>query len=110
MLNQLFKYDVSNTLLFSLLDKTCTKFDDKYYILNNISYKKGIYYNYIKEFCDQLKGNYFDSKKYYVERKMDYNKFTTIIRHICRANKITFTSKIKYDKSSYEIVYYIYVV
>jgi hypothetical protein len=108
MSNQLFKYDISNTLLFSLLDKISTKIDDKYYILNNASYKKGMYYKYIQEFCDEIKDHYFESKRYYVERKLDYNKFTTIIRHICRANATIFTSKIKYDKSCYEIVYYIY--
>ena len=108
MTGQLFKYDISNTLLFTLLDKICTKIDDKYYLLDNIAYKKALYHNAIPDFCSSIKDYYFESKKYYAERKMDFNKFITIVRHICRANKINFTSKIKYDKSGYEIVYYIY--
>jgi len=109
MSNQLFQHDISNSILFSLLDKICTKIDDKYYILNRVSFKQGQYYKYIEDFCNEIQNNYFESKKYYVTRKLDYNKFTTIIRHICKANNINFTSKIKYDKSQYEILYYIYI-
>ncbi len=108
MPGQVFKYDVSNNLLFTLLDQICTKFDDKYYLVDNIAYKKALYHNILEDFCYSIKKYYFESKKYYVERKLDFNKFMTIIRHICRANNIKYTSKIKYDKSGYEIVYYIY--
>ena len=45
----------------------------------------------------------------YLDKKLTYNSFTTILRQICNYNKITYTSQIKYDKSSYEITYYIYI-
>ena len=44
----------------------------------------------------------------YLEKKQTYNSFTTIVRQICNFNKLTYTSKIKYNKSSYDIVYIIY--
>ena len=34
--------------------------------------------------------------------------FITIIRQVCKKNHIPFNSQIKYDKSSYDICYYIY--
>ena len=64
--------------------------------------------NKIPEFLEMCKPYYHISKRKYLERKMSYNNFTTIIRQICNFNKIMYTSQIKYDKSNYNIVYYIY--
>ena len=41
-------------------------------------------------------------------RKMDYNKFVTVIRQIANSIDVHYTSEIIYDKSKYEIVYYFY--
>lgn len=38
---------------------------------------------------------------------MSYKNLVTIIRHVCNNLKIAYTSKILYEKSDYEIVYYI---
>ena len=81
---------------------------EKHYIFDNISYKKGIYNGSIVAFIDSCNPYYHISKKKYLERKLSYNTFITILRQICNCNNITYTSKIKYDNSNYEIVYYIF--
>jgi hypothetical protein len=107
MSNQTFKNQIPTELLFELLDNICSK-TDKYYIINNDSYKKGIFTNTISEFFEKCKPYYHLSKQKYLERKLAYNTFTTVLRQICNFNKITYTSQIKYDKSNYSIIYYVY--
>jgi hypothetical protein len=107
MSTQIFKKNVPTELLYSLLDDICLK-NDKYYILNNNSYKKGLFNETIANFIEECKPYYHISKQKYLERKLTYNSFTTILRQICKFNKITHTSQIKYDKSTYDIIYYIY--
>ena len=105
-MTQIFKTPVPSELLFELLEKTCTK-SQHFYIFDKNSYKKGIFTESISTFLANCKPYYFLSKQKYIERKVTYNSFTTIIRQICNYHKITYTSEIKYDKSSYNIVYYI---
>ncbi len=107
MSTQIFKKNVPTESLYSLLDEICLK-NDKYYILNNNSYKKGLFNETIANFIEECKPYYHISKQKYLERKLTYNSFTTILRQICKFNKITHTSQIKYDKSTYDIIYYIY--
>lgn len=105
-MTQIFKTSIPSDLLFELLEKTCTK-SQNFYIFDKNSYKKGIFTESISTFLANCKPHYFKSKQKYVECKITYNSFTTIIRQICNYHKITYTSEIKYDKSSYNIVYYI---
>ena len=107
MSKQIFKNNVPNELLFELLNSMCLK-NEKCYILTMESFKKGIYKDLIQNFFESCKQYYHISKRIYLNRKLTYNSFTTIIRQICNYNKIIYTSLIKYDKSSYNIVYYIY--
>ena len=107
MSSQIFKNNIPNELLFELLDNIAIK-SEKCYVINNNSFKKGIYNESILKFLDNCKEYYYISKRKYLERKLTYNSFTTIIRQICNFNKITYTSQIKYDKSTYDIIYYIY--
>lgn len=104
---QIFKNNVPNDSLFELLDSICLK-NEKHYILNIESFKKGVFKELIQKFFDNCKQYYHLSKRKYLEKKLTYNSFTTVIRQICNFNKITYTSQIKYDKSTYNIVYYIY--
>lgn len=106
-MNQIFKTIFPNEILFNFLDSICIK-HDKYYLLNNDSYKKGIFNDLIIHFLESCKPYYHLSKHKYLQRKSTYNNLTTIIRQICNFNKIVYTSKIKYDKSTYSICYYIY--
>ena len=107
MNNQIFKNAIPTELLYNVLDEICLK-NDKYYILNSEYYKKGVYKGTIANFFEKCKEYYHNSKKKYLEKKLTYNAFTTVLRQICNFKNITYTSKIKYDKSSYDIIYYIY--
>ena len=109
MSSQIFKNPIPNQLFIKLLDDIAVK-TDKCYVLNNNSYKKGMFNNLIVNFIEECKPYYHLSKRKYLERKVCYNSFITIIRQICNFNNITYTSQIKYDKSTYDIMYYIYLI
>jgi hypothetical protein len=108
MASQIFKKNVPNELFFNLLDSVCMK-NEKHYTFNINAFKKGVFSNKIQDFLNECGSYYHVSKQKYLERKLTYNTFTTILRQICNFNKIIYTSQIKYDKSSYEITYYIYI-
>jgi hypothetical protein len=107
MCTQIFKNQIPNSVLFDLLDKICLK-NEKHYTFNMVSFKKGVYSEEIQKFINYCIPFYHLSKRKYLERKLCHNSFTTILRQICNFNNIKYTSEIKYDKSSYDIVYYIY--
>ena len=107
MSTQIFKKDIPNEIVFTLLENICMK-NDKHYILNVDSFKKGVFNESIQQFFELCKPYYHNSKKKYLEKKLTYNSFVTVVRQICNYNKLTYTSQIKYTKSSYDIVYIIY--
>jgi hypothetical protein len=107
MSTQIFKKKIPNEYLFELLDKICVKNKD-YYLINIISFKKGTYNNYIKDFFDLCRDYYHISKRKYIDKTITYNYFTTVVRQICNFNKIIYKKEIKYDRSSYDINYYVY--
>jgi hypothetical protein len=107
MSSQIFKNKIPNDDIIQLLEDIAIK-TDKCYVINNIAYKKGIFSDTISRFLEKCKPYYHISKRIYLERKLNYNTFITILRQICNFNKITYTSQIKYDKSQYDIIYYIY--
>jgi hypothetical protein len=106
MTSQIFKTQIPNQLLINLLEENAVK-SDKCYVINNNVYKKGIFNESIPKFITECRQYYFLSKRKYLDRKLSYNSFITILRQICNFNKITYTSKIKYDKSVYDIEYHI---
>lgn len=107
MSSQIFKNPVPNENFTELLDKICQKIDN-YYLFNFIAFKKGMFTQDIPVFLEFCTPYYYLSKRKYLERKMTYSNFTTILRQICNFNKIAYTSNIKYDKSTYDIEYRIY--
>jgi hypothetical protein len=107
MSSQIFKSEVPKEILFTFLDNICIK-NEKNYIINSSSFKKGIFNESINQFFKDITQYYYKSKKKYLEKKLTYNSFITVIRQICNSIKITYTSEIKYDKSIYDIIYYIY--
>jgi len=108
MTSQIFKKKIPTELLFNLLDDICLK-NEKHYTFNLNAFKKGTFNEKIALFLKECEDYYHLSKKKYLEKKLCYNSFATVLRQICNHNKITYTSQIKYDKSSYEITYYIYI-
>lgn len=107
MSTQIFKSKISNDVFFSFLESICFK-SDKYYTINFIAFKKGLYNEKIQEFIKMCIPYYHNSKQKYVEKPLTYKSFATILRQICNFNSILYTTKILYCKSEYEIVYYIY--
>ena len=105
--SQIFKETIPNQILFDFLEQNATKIL-KGFIFNIESYKRASLNASLPVFLDTCRPFYHLSKRKYVDRKMTYNAFTTILRQICKFKKITYTSQIKYDKSDYTIVYYIY--
>ena len=90
--------------MIDLLEKICAKTDSTYLIDMN-AYRKMLYYELHKPFCEILTEYYHISKRYYLTREMTYNTFTNIVRQICKNNNIMFTSQIKYNESKYNIDY-----
>lgn len=79
------------------------------YIIDNNNYKTSLYHNNIINFINYLKPYYNKSKIFYLERKMNYKNYLTIIRQICNVLNIYFKIKKKYVNSTYEIFYIIYI-
>lgn len=108
-MSQIFKTQVPISKLFNFLDKICERnINEKFYIINNISFNLSKYHNYLNEFITNLENYYHTSKKYYIKRHLTYSKFITIIRQICKSNNIFFESFINYNKSTYNLVYHVY--
>ena len=101
---QIFKTEINRYLLFNLLDKISQK-TDTVFIINNDAFKKGMYNGHIQLFIEECKKYYHESKQKYLTRKLNYNSFITIMRQICNFTKTEYTSKIKYEKSNYSIIY-----
>lgn len=100
--------------LVEFLSAICVKGKSKtseYFILTPESYKKACFNNdfFLLSFLTFYRPYYYNSKKYYVDRKQSYKRLVTIVRQICRINHIAYTFTMKYDKSDYAIVYYIYL-
>lgn len=109
MKNQIFKNDdLPSAVLFDMLEIVAMK-TPKYYYIDYNSYKKFMYEETLQQnFISQVRPFYHDSKQHYLDRKMTYNSFVNIVRQICKNNNIPFTSKIQYNKSAYNIDYYIF--
>ena len=106
MTSQIFKENISNSVLFQLLDDIAVKnVKDSFYFVDHNVYKKGVFTKKIEEFYKICRPFYHISKRKYLDKKLTYNSFITVIRQICNSNKLTYTSQIKYNKSIYDIVY-----
>jgi hypothetical protein len=102
-----FKTPISNLDFFNFLETICLR-TDKYFLFDNNAFKKMIYQDSYSEFKTFLESHYHSSKRKYLERELTYNSFTTILRHICKANCISYATQMKYVNSKYNINYYIY--
>ena len=105
---QLIKHSIPPHILLSFLDMYATKTDFGY-IYNKESYKRANLKGVIRRLCLNLEYFYHNSKKTYLRRPTSFVNFSTVIRQLCRHLKIGYTSNIKYQRTSYEIAYHIYV-
>jgi hypothetical protein len=116
--HKLFKMPVPNELFYGFIQKITHKIitNVSYFLIDISAYKKAIYcdefqpMSLLQQFCNDLMLYYCKNKQFFITRKMSYNNFNTILRHICRHNGIDFKSERKYDKSKTQIVYYIYCI
>jgi hypothetical protein len=106
--SQIFKSNIPISMLNDLFEKICIKCDN-HYILNNNAYKKGMFNGNIQQFINNCMPYYYISKRKYLTRTLNYNHFITIIRQICKHLNIKYNSKIQYEKSTYDIIYNIYL-
>ena len=117
MSSQIFKNKIPNSIIIQILEDIAIKtvsagtsgIDGTIYIINNNVYKKGIFNGKILEFYEICRPYYHISKRKYLDKKISYNSFITVIRQICNSKQITYTSQIKYDKSAYDIIYNILI-
>ena len=106
-MSQLFKNTVDETLLYKFLQEVCNPTDKDYYVVDNSTFKRSTIIEKLQPFLDSIKDCYHTSKQFYVTRPIKYTSFLTVIRQICKSNCIAYTSKIHYERSNYEIKYYI---
>jgi hypothetical protein len=104
-MSQIFKHRPPNELLENLLKHIAYEIESNIYMVNNESFKKGMYTEIIPAFVENCKQYYFLSKRRYLERKLTYQSFITILRQICKHNNISYRSEVKYNHSEYGIVY-----
>lgn len=109
MISQIFKTRVEKEVLFEFLEKISNKVNDTKYIFDNTSYKKAVFLEILLPFLDKIKPCYHVSKQIYINKKLSFKMLSTIIRQICRLNGIYYKQQIKYSKSTYEIIYHIYI-
>ena len=106
-MNQIFKKNVPKNVLFDLLEQISLK-TEKYYVVDINSYRKILFHNLNTDFINTITEYYHLSKQFYATRKLTYNSFITIIRHICKSANIIYTSNMRYNESKYNIDYHIY--
>ncbi len=99
---------ISTEYFLGILEKICLFKNEKFFIINNDAFKRMKFLNLYTDFIESLKPHYKASKQYYLTRPPKYTGFLTLLRHVCKANNLIYSSKIKYDKSQYEILYYVY--
>jgi hypothetical protein len=104
---QIFKKDVPIKIITDFLDSCATR-KEGYYIFSKVSFKAAQFNNLIVPFCNSLIEYYYKSKRVYILRPMSYTNFNTILRQLCKKVGLKFTSKIEYEKSTYEIIYNIF--
>ena len=106
MSNQIFKKNIEKDIVISFL-KEFAEENEKFYIFSKTSYRQAEYHNAVEPLCQKIKEYYHLSKQYYLNRKLNFSKFVTILRQLCKSAGISYTSRIVYVNSSYNIIYYI---
>ena len=107
--SQLFKTPIPLNILTDFLFLCSVPDDNKKKIVFDLhAYKRAVYNQILQPFLDACKPFYFASKqKYLSPQPLTFVSVATIIRQICRFHRVSFSKHLVYDKSSYEMVYYI---
>ena len=118
--HKLLKHPIPTELLYEFIQKIAHKMSNSnYYLIDINAYKKATYFDecqphddthhhsLLQNFCNALMPYYCKDKQFFLTRKMSYNNLNTILRQLCRHNRIECKTDRKYDKSKTQIVYYI---
>lgn len=106
MSSQIFKSNIERELVISFLEDYAEQ-NDRFFIFSKTSFRQAEFHNAIEPLCEKIKAYYHTSKQYYLNRKLNFSKFITILRQLCKSSGISYTSRIVYVNSSYNIIYYI---
>jgi hypothetical protein len=106
MPSQIFKLPPDMNVFKSFLDDVSDIENDRY-VISMAAFKRSEMFDHMTTFCDYLEECYYDSKKFYVRRRMTYKNFITVIRQVCKVSDLAYTTQTRYYKSSYEMVYII---
>ena len=102
--SQIFKYEIPCSLLVNIVRKL-GYIDNNVYNINLASYKKGMLDGSIPELFKECRQYYFMSKKKYVDGKINYQGFLTVLRQIGKYHNLDFDTRINYYNNAYEIIY-----
>jgi len=72
MSHQIFKDDIPNSILYSLLNAICSTKNDKYFLVDKIAFKKAQFNKELQPFLDSLDKYYHESKKFYINLKIKF--------------------------------------
>lgn len=106
MKNQIIKNKID---FFNDFIKSIGTHEDKYILIDENHYKRAEYKNLIEPFLLNLEPYYYETKKKYLTRKMNYNNLITILRQISNKNEIIYESVMKYNNSKHYIEYHFYL-
>ena len=106
MKNQIIKNKID---FFNDFIKSIGTQEDKYILFDENHYKKAEYKGMIEPFLLRLEPYYYQTKKRYLTRKMNYNNIITILRQISKINEIEYESVMKYNNSKHYIEYRFYL-
>jgi len=107
MSDQIFIKSIPNDYFYKFIDSITCGDKTKFYCVDSSSFKRSKLNNSLDMFLLYLDDYYHIAKKFYIQRKMTYLRFITILRQICKKNNIQLKSSMVYDHSKYYIVYYI---
>lgn len=108
-MSQLFKNPYPAEKLKEYIIKLCEPGEKpNSHVLTKISYRRAHLAGNVVEFLKSVAPYYHKSKQKYADiSDFNYRSTATVLRQLCKFYDIPVESKIKYDKSSYEIDYYI---
>ena len=110
-MNQMSQCIFSETIpiktLYQFLETIHVSCDNTHYIVDENTYKKMIFMQWHIPFLQALKPYYLPSKQHYITRELTYKSFTNLLRQICRSNNHPFYTKIHYNHSKHQTLYFI---
>lgn len=94
--------------VITVLDNVCNK-DEKFFVVNNITYKQLLYSESIEKFYDYLRPYYHKSKQFYLNIERGYSGFLSVLRQLCKIFSILYVSKVVHLHGTYTNTMIIYV-